>query len=53
MIKIYDELLSPNVACFRYTVIRNPHMRGVFKRYGELESPNEGCMRYLKFGIAK
>ena len=28
VIKIYDELLSPNVAFFRYTVIRNPHMRG-------------------------
>ena len=28
VIKIYDELLSPNVAFLRYTVIRNPHMRG-------------------------
>ena len=50
-----DELLSPNVACLRYTLIRSPQMRGggVFKRYGEPESPNEGCVRYLKFGIAK
>ena len=47
MFKICDELLSTYVACLRYMVNRNRHMRGVFKMYGE---PDRQMVDDLSFG---